>query len=230
MPDGNNKAVIWDMDGVIVDSGPYHFLAWREVFRRRGANLTKADFRRMFGQRNDSIIGQILGSDLSAAEVDIIADEKEESFRRSIKQKVRSFPGVVELVGSLLEHGFRMAVATSAPLANTQLVIGELGIGSCFQAIVNGREVSEGKPSPQIFLLAASRLAVPPDRCIVVEDATAGVTAAKAAGMRCLAVTNTHARNSLKAADLIVDTLELIMVSHIEELLNHPKTGDNQTL
>ncbi len=101
------------------------------------------------------------------------------------------------------------------------MLIGGLGIRGYFHAVVSGREVVEGKPSPQGFLLAARKLEVAPDSCIVIEDAVAGVTAAKRAGMHCLAVTNTHPRESLRRADRVVDSLEEVSVNDLAELL-HP--------
>ncbi|GAI34174.1 unnamed protein product, partial [marine sediment metagenome] len=110
----------------------------------------------------------------------------------------------------------KMALASSTPMENIRLITGSLGIANCFQAIVTGHEVTEGKPSPQVFLLAAQRLGVEPENCVVVEDAVAGVTAAKRAGMHCLAITNTHPKQSLKQADLIVDSLEAVTVNDLE--------------
>jgi len=215
-----HKAVIWDMDGVIVDTARYHLKAWQEVFRKRGVNFTEADFRRTFGQRNDTIIKTVLGREVSQEEMNAIAKEKEESFRRSIEQKLKPLPGVIELMTSVKERGFQMALASSAPIENIQLVSQTLGISDCFESIISDKDVTEGKPNPQVFLLAAERLGVGPRDCIVIEDAVAGVTAAKRAGMYCLAVTSTHPRQSLMAADLVVDTLEAISADDIERLFN----------
>jgi len=218
-----SKAVIWDMDGVIADTAPYHLKAWQEVFRERGVNFTEEDFRRNFGQRNDTIIRNTLGEDISQSEIDVIASDKERNFRHRVRQNIKPLPGAIKLITSLKEHGFSVALASSAPMENIQLVIRGLGIESSFQAIVSGREVTEGKPSPQGFLLAAERLGVEPGDCIVIEDAIAGVTAAKRAGMYCLAVTNTHPRRNLVEADLIVDTLEVVSAKDVEGLFNSPR-------
>jgi len=215
-----SKAVIWDMDGVIADTALYHFKAWYEVFQKRGVNFTEDDFRRNFGQRNDTIIRNVLGQGLPPSEIDTIAGEKEGNFRQKVSQHIKPLPGAIELIKSLKGHVFSMALASSAPMENIRLIIRSLDINNCFHAIVSGKEVKEGKPSPQGFLLAAKKLGVAPENCIVVEDAVAGVTAAKRAGMHCLAVTNTHPRVSLKEADLIVDTLEAVSVSDLERLLN----------
>jgi beta-phosphoglucomutase family hydrolase len=217
------KAIIWDMDGVIADTAPYHFKAWQQVFQKRGVKFTEADFKHNFGQRNDTIIRDIQGQGTSQSEIDAISQEKENSFRNMVRQRIKPLPGVINLIKLLAEHGFKMALASSAPIENIQLLITGLGINNYFQAIISDKEVTEGKPSPQGFLLAAQRLGVKPENCIVVEDAVAGVSAAKRAGMRCLAVTNTHPRKSLLEADLIVNTLEAISVNDLEELFDIPR-------
>ncbi len=213
------EAVIWDMDGVLADTAPYHLSAWQEIFRKRGLKFTEEDFRRSFGQRNDTIIRNTLGNQIAQGKIEAIARVKEETFRRIIGQNIRPLPGAVELVYSLRRQGVRMAIASSTPIENIRLITGSLGIANCFQAIITGQDVTEGKPSPQVFLLAAQKLGVKPGNCIVIEDAVAGVTAAKRAGMYCIAVTTSHPRQSLEEADLIVDTLEGIAVKDLEKLL-----------
>jgi beta-phosphoglucomutase family hydrolase len=216
---GNNiGAVIWDMDGVIADTAPYHFGAWRETLRGRGVDFTEEDFRRGFGQKNDNIIRDNLGESTSQSEIDAIAREKEENFRRRIKHSIKALPGAVELVKSLSERGFKQALASSTPIENIELLLNGLGISDCFQAVVAADDVTEGKPGSQCFLLAAQRLGIEPGRCIVIEDAVAGVTAAGRAGMRCIAVTTTNPRASLMEADLVIDTLEMVTVDDLERL------------
>ena len=225
MSRGELEAVIWDMDGVIADTAPYHIQAWQEVFQKRGVNFTEEDFKRNFGRRNDTIIRYDLGKNVPPDEVDVVANEKEENYRRRVAQNIKSLPGAIELIRALKEHGVKMAIASSAPMENIQLVTRGLAVNNYFQVIVWGREVTEGKPSPQAFLLAAKRLEVEPRNCVVIEDAVAGVTAAKRAGMKCLAVTNTHPKVSLKAADLVVDTLEAVSVDDLARLFNSSKEG-----
>jgi len=219
------EAVIWDMDGVIADTAPYHCKAWQETFQKRGVNFTEDDFKRNFGQRNDTIIRNALGGSVSPGEIDAIASEKEENFRWRIRQNIKPLPGAIGLTGSLKEKGVKMAIASSAPVENIRLVMGGLGMDNCFQAIVWGKEVTEGKPSPQGFLLAAQKLGVEPGSCVVIEDAIAGVTAAREAGMKCLAVTNTHPAVSLKKADLVVNTLEVVSVEDLAGLFSTSREG-----
>jgi beta-phosphoglucomutase family hydrolase len=215
------KAVIWDMDGVIADSGPYHLSAWQEIFGKRGVKFTAQDFQHSFGMRNDSIIRKTLGKELSRAEIDAIAREKETTFRRLAGRRIKPLPGALELMRSLKDNGFSMAIASSTPVENMELVTGTLGIADCFQALVNGGDVTEGKPHPQVFLLAAQRLGLKPENCAVIEDAVAGVKAAKRAGMACLAVTNTHPVQKLAEADLIVDTLEKVTIEDVKRMGRH---------
>ncbi|MFC2068481.1 HAD family hydrolase [Chloroflexota bacterium] len=220
VPRTKSKAVIWDMDGVIVDTAPYHFKAWQHVFQKRGVNFNTEKFRSNFGQRNDAIIRNTLGEDISLSEIEIIAGDKEESFRKKVKDNIKELPGVIKLMTSLKVQGFKMALASSAPIENIWLLTRSLGINSYFQVIISGQDVLEGKPSPQGFLLAAEKMDVAPRNGIVIEDAVAGVIAAKRAGMHCLAVTNTHPRRSLNEADLVVSTLEAVAVKDLERLLD----------
>ncbi len=218
MPGDKLEAVLWDLDGVIADTGPYHCRAWQDVFRKRGVDFTREDFLRQFGQRNDTIIRSALGGSLSPEELDAIAVEKEENYRRRVARNIKPLPGAIELIRALRERGIKAAIASSAPLENIRLILRGLGIAGCFQAIAGGMEVTEGKPSPQIFLLAAGKLGAEPGNCVVIEDAVAGVAGAKRGGMKCVAVTNSHPGNELKEADLIVATLETVNVDTLSGL------------
>jgi beta-phosphoglucomutase family hydrolase len=213
------EAVIWDMDGVLANTAAYHLRAWQETFAKRGTNFTETDFRRGFGVRNDAIIRNTLGEKTSNAEIETIAREKEATFRRLIGKDIKPLPGVLKLLSQLHDRGVKMAIASSAVIENLRLIVGSLGIEKYFAAIITGHEVTESKPSPQVFLLAAQRLGVEPANSIVFEDAVAGVKAAKRAGMHCVAITNSHSRENLKAADLIVDSLEEVSVKDLEKLL-----------
>lgn len=216
------RAVIWDMDGIIIDSAPYHLKAWQEVFSKRGLNFTGDDFRSSFGMRNDTIIGGFLGEGASDEEIAAIGREKEASFRLKIRQNPRPLPGVVALMATLAERDLKMAIASSAPRENIELVIDTLGIARHFLVIISEKDVTRGKPEPDGYLLAAKRLGVKPENCLVIEDAIVGVTAARRAGMHCLAVTNSHPRDSLSDADLVVDSLEEISAGDIAKLLDSP--------
>lgn len=224
MSEGKLDAVLWDLDGVIADTGTYHCRAWQDTFGKRGTTFTEEDFMRHFGQRNDTIIRDTLGNGISPAELDVVAEEKEVTYRRLIAGNIKPLPGAIDLIKALRQHGIKTAIGSSAPPENIQIIIRGLNIADYFQAIVWGREVAEGKPSPQVYLLAAQKLGAAPDSCVVMEDAVSGVAAAKSAGMKCVAVTSSHPRSSLKEADLIVDTLATVGVGDLAGLF-HPATS-----
>ncbi|MCK5577312.1 MAG: tRNA (adenosine(37)-N6)-threonylcarbamoyltransferase complex dimerization subunit type 1 TsaB [Dehalococcoidales bacterium] len=217
-----DKAVIWDMDGIIIDSAHYHLEAWQQVFSGRGIDFSEKDFQRTFGQRNDAIISGILGAGASVEEIEAISSEKEAGFRRKIAETPKPLPGVIALMASLARENVRMAIASSAPRENIELISNRMDIARCVRVVISEEDVIKGKPDPQGFLLAASRLGVKPKNCLVIEDAVTGVAAAKRAGMCCLAVTNSHTRDSLGEADLVVDSLEEVAISDIEGLLGCP--------
>jgi beta-phosphoglucomutase family hydrolase len=214
------EAVLWDMDGVIADTADYHYNAWREVLAERGVALTKADFMKLFGQRHDTIIKFALGDKVSPEEISSISDTKQAIYRRNITQNIVPLPGAVALIKSLNKNHIKTAIASSAVRANIDVILQGLGIEKDFQAIVHGTEVAEGKPSPLVFQLAAKKLGVLPANCVVIEDAIAGVAAAKRAGMKCVAVTNSHPSQSLKNADLIIDSLEKVDINTLNELFD----------
>jgi beta-phosphoglucomutase family hydrolase len=220
MPENKLKAVIWDMDGVIADTSLYHRQAWQQVLRKRGINYTDEDFLMGFGRRNEDIIESVMGKEISQDEINAITTEKEESFRSLAKPDIRSLPGVIELIKAMAEDDYKLALASSTPIENISLLTESLGINRYFQNIVSAEDVTEGKPDPQVFLLAAEGLGIKPENCVVIEDAVAGITAARRAGMKCLAVTNTNPGIKLMEADLIVDTLEDVTVDDIDNLLN----------
>ncbi len=179
MSENKLEAVLWDLDGVIADTADYHYQAWQDVFGQRGVNFTREDFMRHFGRRHDTIIRFALGDNVSREEFDIITREKQEKYRQIVADNIKPLPGAIDLIKSLNKKNIKTAIASSAPLENIEIIIRGLGIEDCFQAIAWGTEVPEGKPSPQIFLLAAKKLGVKPGNCVVIEDAIAGVSAAK---------------------------------------------------
>lgn len=218
-------AVLWDMDGVIADTAPAHYAAWEQTFRRQGIRFSPEQFRASFGMRNDAIIRGVLGSRVADDLIRAISVEKEAVFRQLVKEGVRPLPGVLPLMANLKELGVKMAIASSAPMENLRLLIDVLGIAPFIQAVVCAQDVKRGKPDPEVFLTAARRLGVEPTRCLVIEDAVAGVRGCHTAGMRCLAVTNSHPRQALAEADHIVDSLEEVEAASLLRLLDGPDTG-----
>lgn len=201
------KAVLWDLDGVLVDTAPFHFQAWQELFQSVGKGFAEADFRRTFGLRNDAILGDILG-ELTPAEVERLAQRKEELYRDKVEGRVMAIPGAMDLLRRLQERGGRMAIVSSTPRENVRVVLRSLGLEGVFGAVVAEEDAPKGKPDPQGFLVAAEKLGVAAGECVVIEDAPGGVEAAKRAGMRCIGLTTSRPREALAGADLVVDSLE----------------------
>lgn len=213
------EAVLWDLDGVIADTWIHHYRAWVDVFGKKGKTYTRDQFMGHFGQRHDTIIHSILG-EVSREEFDAITDEKQKNYRSRVAGNIVPMPGAIELIKALRRNGIKTAIASSAPPENVDIIVRGLGIEDCFDACAMGTEVAEGKPSPQVFLLAAEKLGVSTGGCVVIEDAIAGVAAAKNAGMKCVAVTNSHPAEKLKKADLVIDTLEQVTVADIRKLFD----------
>lgn len=211
------------MDGVIADTAQPHCRSWQYAFYRQGIKFTDVDFPRIFGKRNDTIIPEIMGKEVNQVLIDTISRDKEEHFRKSIVEELRTFPGVIDLLAMLKRQQIKAAIGSSAPLENIQIILNGLKIADYFQAVVYGLEVSQGKPNPAIFLKAAEKLQVAAADCIVIEDAVAGVTAAKRAGMACIAVTNSHPREFLAEADLVVDSLEKVRLEDLNQLFENNK-------
>jgi beta-phosphoglucomutase family hydrolase len=200
------EAVLWDLDGVLVDTARFHYQAWCQLLSELGRNLSEEEFRRTFGLRNDLILRDMLG-EVPAEEVKRLSERKEALFREHAAGRVVPLPGAVELVQRARDGGRRLALVTSTPRANIDFVLEQVGLTGAFDTIVAAEDVSRGKPDPEGFLLAARRLGVAPERCLVIEDAPGGIEAARRAGMSSLAVTTTHPCEDLSAASAVVDSL-----------------------
>jgi len=231
MSDWKKQAVIWDMDGTLVDTAELHFRAWTVLCRDLGQPFTRADFAATFGQRNPDIIHQLFGREYTDQEVAELGERKEELYRAAARQGVSLLPGVRALLEGLHAAGFHQAIGSSAPRANLDLILGLPQTERFFDAVVSMEETQRGKPDPQVFLVAAAKLGVAPARCLVIEDAVAGVQAAKVGGMKCLAVRfgghHSAAALSEAGADLVVGSLEQVSVQTVRQILagdTPPKT------
>ena len=198
------RAVLWDLDGTLVDSEEFHWRSWRDIMRAEGVELTYPQFLASFGQRNDRILPAWLGAGVDVARMTRIGEEKEAEYRRlSEAHGLKPLPGAVEWLSALNAAGWQQSIASSAPLVNVEMMLRVSGLVGYFDAVASAEDVTVGKPDPQIFLRAAAKLQVPPARCIVVEDAAAGVEGAKRGGMRCIGVT----KNGRLDADVFVESL-----------------------
>ena len=218
----NLHAVIWDVDGTLVDTAELHFRAWVDLCRDLGRDFTRADFAATFGRRNPEIIRHLFGDRFDDAAIADLGYRKEEFYKAAARQGVSLLPGARELLQELHDAGFLQAIGSSAPLGNIDLILELTGSAHFFDAISSAENTTRGKPDPQVFLVAAEKLGVPPPRCVVMEDAVAGVEAARAGGMKCIGVTfvGHHSDDSLRraGADLVVKTLAEVSVDSVRRL------------
>jgi len=212
------QAIIWDLDGVILDSAEEHRLAWHKLAQDEGIVFTDEDFWATFGKRNNDIIPHYW-SVTSDEQLQELANRKETYFREFVRKSAAFLPGAEELMRDLKVAGFAQALASSTPVENIALISELLGLERYLSKLVSGETVAHGKPAPDIFLRAAEELDVTPASCIVIEDAVAGIQAAHAAGMRCIAVAGERDLPGLHAADLMVHDLTEATVARVQALL-----------
>lgn len=217
----HKRAILWDMDGVLVDTGEYHYNAWKETFDELDVPFSWEQFRATFGMNNAGILEIIYGEKLPFEQERQISEHKEELFRAAVKGNAQLLPGIEEALKNFSAWNLKQAIASSAPPKNIEVLVQELRIGKYFNAVVSAYEMP-GKPDPAVFLKAAQQLGVEPEHCIVIEDAVSGVEAAKNAGMKCIAVTTTNVADSLSKADLILDSLAALKNDSIFELMDEP--------
>ena len=215
------RAVIFDMDGVLVDSYHAHYRSWLEMARADGLHFTEAEFAGTFGRTSREIIAHFWGegrcTDEQIAEMD---ERKEAAYRCIVETDFPAMPGIRELLRSLCEAGFKLAVASSGPSENVALAVEKLDAKDLFDAVVTGDDVRHGKPDPEVFTLAAKRLGVRPANCVVIEDAPVGIAAAHAAGMLGIGLLSTgRTRDDLVAADVIVNSLGEISLKMLKGLI-----------
>jgi beta-phosphoglucomutase len=211
------QAVIWDLDGVIIDSADEHRRAWQRLAHEEGTVMTDADFWATFGKRNDDIFTSLWGN-LPPEQVKALSNRKEMYFRELIRESAAPLPGAIELMRGLHDSGFAQALASSTPVENINLIAEVLGLKRYLSILVSGETVARGKPAPDIFLKAATELHKDPTVCLVIEDAVAGVEAAHAAGMRCIAVAGNRDLPGLHKAELMVKDLTEIDVERVQLL------------
>jgi len=211
-----SRAVLWDMDGTLIDSEEFHWISWRDTLANEGIAITHDQFLSSFGQRNDSILPRWLGTAATPERIDRIANAKEQLYRQLLRRDgISPLPGVAHRVHRLHKEGWLQAIASAAPHANIDAILEALSVTHLFQAIVSAEDVHRGKPDPEVYLTAAARVGVPPERCIVVEDAVAGVEGARRAGMKSIGLSRDGKH---LPADIVVQSLDLLEPDAFERL------------
>ncbi len=212
-------AVIFDWDGVVIDSHDQHEESWYRMAAENGLSVPKDFFKRSFGMRNPEVISKLAAWTNDPVTIQKLADQKEFLYRQIIKEKgVKPIKGIPEFLKLLKKSHIPTAVGSSSVLENITTVIEVIKLQSYFDVIVTGADVKRGKPDPEVFLKCAERLNISPSRCIVFEDAHVGIQAAKAAGMIAVAVTTTHPRHTFREADYVIDDFYELDIQKIRSL------------
>jgi beta-phosphoglucomutase family hydrolase len=195
-----SRAVIFDMDGVLIDSGAHHREAWRRMLAEAGVDPPAGFWRHTIGRPSHEAVPLLLGSAIAPAEARRLAARKHAHYESLAARGMPAVPGVVAFVERLKEQAVPLAVATSARRSDAVELLGPLGLLDRFQTIVTAEDVTRGKPDPEVYRLAARRLGAPPEACLVFEDALVGVQAARGAGMRVIGVATAYGEDDLIAA------------------------------
>jgi beta-phosphoglucomutase len=212
-------AVIFDMDGVIVDTNPFHKKAIHQFCEKYGFQLTENELlNKVYGRTNRDWISNLFGT-LTSEKLEEYAGEKEHLFREIYAPYIHPVKGLLPFLDMLDKHRIPRAIATSAPRVNVDFVLARTGIGSYFTTILDERMVSRGKPDPEIYIKTAQALGLPNERCIVIEDSLSGVEAGQQSGSKVIGVTTTHTREELSHTDLVIDDFEQLTVEQLEELI-----------
>lgn len=212
------RGVIFDLDGVLIDTGGAHLQSWRALAAEQGLSLTEGQFLQTFGRPNRDIIPFLWGPDIPPERIAALSERKEALYREIVRGRIPIMEGADALVRACAADGLLLAIGSSTHPLNLELTLEESGWRELFCAAVSAADVTRGKPDPQVFQIAAQRLALPTAECVVIEDAPAGVQAARAAGCVAVGLTSHHPAAKLASAHLVVDTLRVLTPDRLRTL------------
>ncbi|MCP9764351.1 HAD family hydrolase [Lacihabitans soyangensis] len=216
----NQAAVIFDMDGVICHTNPYHSLAFKSFFGKRNLFPTEEEFaQHMYGKSNSYILKHFLGREIVGQEFLDLEFEKESLFREIYANHIVTIPNFLPFLASLKEAGLKTGVATSAPRANLDLIMGFLGFEESMESIMASENVSHHKPHPEVYLTSAQNLGAAPENCLVFEDSFSGVSAGLNAGMKVVGVLSSHTKEELPPCSAYIQDYTEIDVETVLNLL-----------
>ena len=216
-----NIAVIFDSDGVVVDSEPFSLAAFRESMKEQNVDLTDEDVMANCGLTDADIVDYVYNKYHLKVDKVLFHNRKHELYEQKVREgNLRTCDGINELLDKLQENNIPYALASSGSRKKIRFNLSRVNIFHRFPVIISGEDMERGKPHPDIFLAAAERLDIPPERCVVVEDSLNGVKAAHRAGMKCVALTGTFPFSALTAADFIVESLTNLRINTIQNLLS----------
>lgn len=213
-------AVIFDMDGVIVHTNPFHEIAFKTFFDKYGVPYTDADFaEHMYGKHNSYILSHYFKRPIQGEELRAMEEEKESLFREIYRNQVDAIPGFLSFHAELMNTGVPIGVATSAPRANMQLVLDSLGIQDTWSSLMASEDVTHHKPHPEIYQQSALNVGMIAEQCVVFEDSFSGVTAAKQAGAKVVGVLSSHTVEELPPCDYYIENYEQLTIDQIRLLI-----------
>ncbi|MEQ7801302.1 HAD family phosphatase [Pedobacter sp. ASV1-7] len=214
-------AVIFDMDGVICHTNPFHSLAFREFFAVRDLAPSDEEFaEHMFGKSNSYILSHFFKRPVTGDELLELEQEKESLFRKIYEPHIEPIKGILDFISDLKDHGVKTGVATSAPYANLDLILSKIDIREKMGSILASEDVKKHKPDPEVYLRSAANLGVSPEQCLVFEDSFSGVSAALNAGMYVVGVLTSHTKDELPPCNSYIDDYTALSYDKIIQLFN----------
>ncbi|MGV8025635.1 MAG: HAD family hydrolase [Anaerolineaceae bacterium] len=210
--------LIWDMDGVLIDTAEAHYQAWKDTLSKYGVDFSRKYFDDTFGINDYSLIVEVIHPKPAEDMIQEISLQKEKLYRTEIRKNLKVYSGVKEILGECQSYGFKQALDSSAPQENIDAAMEISGLRPYFDQIIS----TDGMPSkefPDAYLAAATALNLAPDHCIVMEDSILGIKGAKKAGMTCIAIASTHPQNRLQQADWIVSSIEKLNIITFQTIM-----------
>jgi beta-phosphoglucomutase family hydrolase len=212
------KALIFDMDGVVVHNDRYHYEAWYKYALKLGKEVSFDEVKSWFGNNNAAILRNLTGKDLTSSEIEIHSHEKEKLYRKLYKKDIKAVEGLQEFIEHAKRQGLKIGLATSAPPANVEFILEGTGLMDFFDAITDDTQIQHGKPDPEIFLKTADKLKVNPGDALVFEDSFHGIEAARRAGMKVVGVATTHEKKALKKSNLQINDFKGLTIEELNKL------------
>ncbi len=216
---GRGFGVVFDMDGVLVDSNPYHKKSLKRFARKHGYDLTEKELRsRIYGRQNKEWIPELFERDMDARQIEEYGIEKESLFQKIYRKDVKPLPGLIQFLDILRQEKIPRAIATSAPRMNVDFVFSNTEIGNYFGLVLDESHIKRGKPDPEAYLKASDLLGFDPGECVVFEDSLSGVESARTAGCRVIAVGTTHEEHEFGKIDLYIRDFTNLTLEDISRL------------
>lgn len=216
-----NFAVIFDMDGVIVDSNPFHKRGWKMFCEKHNIVLNETEWEeKVFGRTGSESLPIIFNTELTKEQITLYCDEINSNFRNLATEEILPLKGLKNFLDSLISNKISFAMATSAPPLNVVFVLNKTGLAGYFNHIVDDTQITKSKPDPEVFLKAAEKINMPPSKCIVIEDSFSGIQAAQSAGMKVIAVTTTHPAEKLSHTNLVINDFDELTIPILKSLLD----------